>query len=138
MKSAPYVRTETGLFAHCAGLLAAATQYLRARLHLAGLETKEAAMVYGIAAAMIAGGLFAAVLGYVFLVITAVFGIAAAFDSEYAWIVVLGGAALVHLGGAAALLILARRRVQAETFSETLEEFRKDQEWLTATTENQR
>lgn len=129
MKPAPSSRP--GRLADFTGLLAAAIQLLGAKLKLAGLEMKEAGALYGVAAAMIAGGLFAAVLGYVFLVITAVFGIAAAFDSDHAWIAVMGGAALLHFGGAVALVLLARRRVQAGVFSSTLDEFRKDQEWLT-------
>ena len=76
----------------------------------------------------------AAVLGYVFLVITAVFGIAAAWDWRHAWIVVLGIAALLHLGGAAALGLLARQRIKDKSFDGTLEELKKDHEWLTQLT----
>ena len=110
--------------------------YLSARLKLVGIEAKEAGAHYGVAAAMIAVSLFIAVLGYVFVVITLVFGIAAAFEAEYAWIFVMGGAALLHLGGAAALVCLALRRVRSGAFSGTLEEFRKDQEWLSKLANN--
>lgn len=91
-------------------------------------------MQYGIAAGMIAGGLFVAILGYVFLVMTAVFGIAAACDGKHAWIVVMSGAALLHLAGAVALGLLARSRLQAGAFSHTLEELKKDQAWLSTLT----
>lgn len=131
MKFVPPLRSRSGTFSHLTGFLAGVAQYFTARLTLLGLEAKEAGAHYGIAAAMVAGALFVTVLGYVFLVITAVFGIAAAFDADYAWIVVMGAAALLHLGGAAALVFFAWRRIQTGAFSITLEEFKKDQEWLT-------
>jgi len=131
MKSVPPLHSRTGIFSHLTGFLSAATQYLSARLALAGLEAKEAGMHYGIAAGLIAGGLFIAVLGYVLFVITAVFAIAAAFDGEYAWIIVMGAAALFHLAGAAALVFFGLQRLRTGAFSSTLEELKKDQAWLT-------
>lgn len=119
-----------GLFAHGASTLAATLRYAKARLSLAGIEAREAGANYGLAAAMIAGALFIAVLGYVFLVITLVFAIAAAFDSERAWLWVMAAAALLHLAGAAALVWLASRRLSKGAFPETLAEFQKDQQWL--------
>ena len=118
------------LFAHGASSLAATLRYAKARLSLAGIEAREAGAHYGLAAAMIAGALFIAVLGYVFLVITLVFAIAAAFDSERAWLWVMATAALLHLAGAAALVWLASRRLGHGAFPETLAEFQKDQQWL--------
>lgn len=126
--------TRAGTFAHFAGLLGVTAQYFGARLRLAGLEAKEAATRYGIAAGLAVAGVFIAILGYLFLVITAVFAIAAAFDARHAWLWVMGAAALVHLGGAAALLGLARRRLKAGAFSDTLAEFKKDQAWLSQQT----
>ena len=119
-----------GLFSHAAGFLAATTRYFRARLTLVALEAKAAGAHYGLAAAMVVGALFVAVLGYVFLVITAVFAVAAGFDGDHAWIIVMGVAAVVHLGGAALLVFLAWRRVQGGAFDETISEFKKDQQWL--------
>ena len=91
-------------------------------------------MHYGIALALVVAALFVAVLGYVFLVITAVFGIAAAWDWDHAWIVVLGVAALLHLGGAVALVFVARGKVKGGVFEATIEELKKDNEWLTQLT----
>ncbi len=116
--------------AHAAGLLAHLLGYLKARLSLAGLEAKAAGAHYGVTAVMFAGALFIAVLGYVFLVITLVFAIAAAFGGGRSWIVVMGAAALLHLGGAAFLVWLARRRCTTAAFEDTRAELKKDQEWL--------
>ena len=124
----------TGLFAHGASTLAAALRYTKARLSLASIEAREAGAHYGLAAAMIVGALFVAVLGYVFLVITLVFALAAAFDSAHAYLWVMAAAALLHLAGAAALVWLASRRLGQGAFPETLAEFQKDQQWLTQLT----
>jgi len=120
----------TGILAHGAGFVAASLRYCRARLTLAGIEAREAAVRYGIAAALVAVALFIAVLGYVFLVITLVFAIAAALDTPHAWIWVMAGAALLHLGLAAGLVWFAWTRAKAGAFPFTVAEFRKDQQWL--------
>jgi uncharacterized membrane protein YqjE len=132
MPNVPDIPTDprTGTFAHLSGFLSCIAQYVSARLSLIGIEAKDAGLLYGTAAAMVAGALFVAVLGYIFLVITAVFGIAAAFDAKHAWIVVLGVAAALHLGGAVVLVLLARQRVKGGVFASTLEELKKDQTWL--------
>ena len=124
----------TGLFTHGAATLAAAVRYVKARLSLAGIEAREAGAHYGLAAVMVGAALFIAVLGYVFLVITLVFAIASAFDSDHAWLWVMAAAALLHLAGAAALIWLALRRVSQGTFPVTLAELKKDQQWLTQLT----
>ncbi|MEO7318690.1 MAG: phage holin family protein [Chthoniobacteraceae bacterium] len=123
-----------GLFSHSASALAATVRYWKARLTLVGIEAREAGGHYGIAAAMLAGALFVAILGYVFLIITLVFAIAAAFDSAHAWLGVMAAAALLHLAGAAALVWLAGRRLRKGAFPATLAEFQKDQQWLTQLT----
>jgi len=130
MNSESPIRHRTSTFSHAAELFASVSEYFAVRLRLAGIEAKEAGAQYGIASAMICAGLFAAVLGYIFLVITVVFAIAAAFDNEHAWLWVMGGAALLHLGGATVLVLIAIRRLKAGAFSHTIEEFKKDQTWL--------
>lgn len=136
MKYVPPANYTSGTLRHFAGLLSAAVRYLSARLTLMGLEAREAGANGGIAAAMIAGGLVVAVLGYVLLIITVVFGIAAAFQGAHVWIFVMGGAALLHLGGAVTLVILAWRRLKTGAFHTTLEELKKDRQWLTNLAKN--
>ena len=115
---------------HFRGLLDRVAQYFKARLALLILEAKSAGIQYGIGVALGAGGLFVAVLGYVFLVITAVFGIAAAWSWRHAWIVVLGVAALLHLCGAVALILIAWHKFKGGAFETTIEEIKKDRAWL--------
>ena len=118
-------------FAHLSGLLSSVARYFAARVALVGVEGKEAGLRYGVAAALAGGALFVAILGYVLLVITLVFAIAAAWEWKHAWLVVLAVAALVHLGGAVALAWLAKGKLQSAAFTETMAELKKDQQWLT-------
>lgn len=119
-----------GMFAHFAGLLAAKLGYLRARLRLAGIEGREAALQAAIIVALAAGGLVAVAFGYLLLVLALVFLVARVFANEDAWLWVLLGAALLHFLGAALLVLLAKARLGTPFFPLTLEEFKKDQAWL--------
>lgn len=118
-------------FAHLSGLLGSVARYFAARLALLGAEGKEAGLRYGIAAALAVGALFVAILGYVLFVITVVFAVAAVWDWDHAWLVVLAVAALVHLGGAVGLVWLAKGRLQGGVFPVTMAELKNDQQWLT-------
>jgi uncharacterized membrane protein YqjE len=122
-------RQPGGLFAHLSALVAAKLAYLKARLELAGLEGKDAAIHLAIILGLAVGGLVLVVFGYFFFVLALVFLIALAFGSG-SWLYVLLGAALVHFVGAAALVFIAWARLGTPLFPLTLEELRKDQEWL--------
>ena len=118
-----------GLFAHLSALLAAKLAYLKARLELAGLEGKEAAVHLAIILALAIGGLILMVFGYFFFILALVFLVALAFGSG-SWLYVLFGAALVHFAGAVGLVLFAWAKLGTPLFPLTLEELRKDQEWL--------
>ncbi len=127
-------RPEPGLFIHLGYLLAAATQYFSARLQLLASESKEAGVHYAITAALAVGALFVMILGYVFLVVSIVFAIAAAFDNEHAWIWIMAIAAAAHFGAAYVLALMAYKRVFTAVFPETLAELQKDSTWLNTLT----
>ncbi|HEY3896979.1 MAG TPA: phage holin family protein [Chthoniobacter sp.] len=122
-------RQTGGLFAHLSTLIAAKLAYLKARLELAGIEGREAAIHLAIILALAIGGLILVVFGYFFFVLAIVFLIAMAFGSG-SWIYVLLGAALVHFVGAVVLVLLAWVKLRVPLFPLSLEEFKKDQEWL--------
>jgi uncharacterized membrane protein YqjE len=122
-------RQAGGLLAHLSALIAAKLTYLKARLELAGLEGKEAAIHLAIILGLAIGGLVLVVFGYFFFVLALVFLIALAFGSG-SWVYVLLGAALVHFVGAAGLVLVARLKLGVPLFPLTLEELKKDQEWL--------
>lgn len=125
-----------GLFAHAAGLLAALIRYFKARAALVGIEAKEAGANYGMAVAFVAAALLLGLLAYVFLIITAVFGVAALFEGRHAWIWVMGATALIHAAAAGLLIFIAMRRFKTGAFPLTFEEFSKDQKWLTRLSNN--
>jgi uncharacterized membrane protein YqjE len=120
-----------GLWGHLAGLLGAKLAYLRARAELAGIEGREAAMHFGIVLGLAVGGLVLLVFSYVFLVLAGVFAVAWLCGGGNAWIWVLLGAAVLHLLVAGGLLLAVRMKITRPVFTATLEEFRKDQAWLT-------
>jgi len=53
--------------------------------------------------------------------------------TPHAWIWVLLGAAFLHLLGAAILGWIAKVKLSAPMFTESLNELKKDQEWLKTT-----
>ncbi len=133
-KEDPRAADAAGMFGHFSALLAAKLGYWRARLKLAGIEGKEAAMHAAIILGLAVGGLIAVVFGYFLLVLALVFVLALAFGGGNAWIGVLLGAAALHFLGAIVLVLIARAKLSAPLFPLTLEEFQKDQEWLKTTT----
>ena len=119
-----------GILGHLSALLAAKLAYVRARLELAGLEGREAAVHYGAILGLAIGGMIALVFGYLFFVIALVFLVAHLIGGETAWIWVLLGAAALHFIGAAALVLVAKSRLGVPMFSASLDELKQDQEWL--------
>ncbi|MGB8166481.1 MAG: phage holin family protein [Chthoniobacteraceae bacterium] len=119
-----------GLFRHLGALLGAKLEYLRARLQLAGLESREAALHLAVLVGLAFGALVVAIFGYLFLVIALVFLVAWACGNGNAWIWVTFGAAFVHFLGAAVLVVVAKMRLSTPLFAATLDEFKKDQQWL--------
>jgi uncharacterized membrane protein YqjE len=122
-----------GFFRHIAALLGAKLEYLRARVQLAGLEGREAAIHLAVLVGLAIGAVVVAIFGYLFFVIAIVFLVAWACGGGNAWIWVLLGAALVHFIGAGALALIAKARLAAPLFPATLDEFKKDQVWLKTT-----
>lgn len=113
-----------------AALAAAKLAYLRARFELAGIEAKEAAVHYAIILGLAIGMLILLVFGYFFLVIAVVFLIAALWGAEHAWIWVMMGAAGFHIVAAIVLALIAKAKLSAPMFAASLDELKKDQEWL--------
>ena len=103
---------------------------MRARLELAGLEGREAAVHYGIILGLAVGGLIAVIFGYCFFIIALVFLLAHFIGGENAWIWVMLGAAVLHFLSAAALLLMAKARLGTPMFAASLDELKHDQEWL--------
>ena len=117
------------------GYASAVASYLSARLRLAGLEVKEAAIQYAIIIALLIAGLVVIVFGYFFIWMTIIFAITLAFGgAPWTGVLVTLGVALLHFGLAAGLAFYAKGKLSAPMFTSTLEEFNKDQQWLATTT----
>ncbi|HEX8296937.1 MAG TPA: phage holin family protein [Chthoniobacteraceae bacterium] len=104
--------------------------YIKARLQLAGIEGKEAAVHYAIILGMAIGALVLTLFGYFFLIFGLIFLVALLCGGGNAWIWVTLGAALLHLGGAVALLFVGKGKLAQPMLTNTMQEFKKDQEWL--------
>jgi uncharacterized membrane protein YqjE len=117
-----------GLPAHLLSLLASVAAYLKARLELAGLEGKDAAG-YGLKAILyLVAALGLVAFGYAFLWIGLIALIASLLPTHWGWIVLAMG--VLHAGVAAICVAAAAAQWKKPFFGGTLEEFRKDQEWL--------
>jgi uncharacterized membrane protein YqjE len=127
-------QADAGFLQHLLESLSAALTYLKARLELAGLESKEAGVHYAIILALAVVALIVVIFGYFFFCLALVFLIAWLIGEEHAWIWVTFGMALLHFGGAAACLWMAKTRLGLPMFAATLQEFRKDHEWLNSKT----
>jgi uncharacterized membrane protein YqjE len=120
--------TDSGLSRHLLAFLASLSGYFRARLELAGMEGKDAALLLFKVAAFLFIALLFVVFGYAFLWIGLIALIAALSQVPWGWWVLIIG--LLHLLGAAGCVWGVGRLWKKPVFAATLEEFRKDQEWL--------
>lgn len=122
--------TSAGFFHHFWALCEAAVKYVFLRGQLVVSEAKEAGSHYGLIAGLFVAALLLALFGYLFLVITAVFALALLIDGPHGWIMILGGAAVLHLLAAGGLVFMAKARFKTGLFAQTKEEFQKDRLWL--------
>ncbi|SRR5581483_2259803 len=126
--------SETGFFENTRALLSAFAQYLHARIRLAGIETKEALVHYAILIALLVLALCIVVFGYLFLCIGLVVLIAHLLHIRPEWIII--AFALLHFCAAIICVLIIKARLTASMFSATIEEFKKDQQWLSTPKQN--
>jgi uncharacterized membrane protein YqjE len=126
--SATHEATEPGIPGHLRNLLASAASYVQARLQLIGIEVGEAGRHYLKLALFALVALAALVFGYIFLCFSVVFLLAQATGWSWEW--VLLACAGAHLLATLICGIIAWRMIGKSVFSATLNELKKDQEWL--------
>ena len=118
----------TGLLDNLVALIGALTVFFESRAALFAKESTSAAIrVMAIALCMIEAFMFFA-CGYFFLVAAAVVGIAQA--TKISWALIALGAAGLHFLFALVLILIAQAQMKRPLFRATLEELRKDREWL--------
>jgi uncharacterized membrane protein YqjE len=102
--------------------------FLESRLALAARESKTALVHVLVLVSCLAAAAFLAVFGYIFLVASAIVGLAHAF--HISWVKIALGAAALHFLLAFVLVMIARSRMHKPVFEMTSVELKKDREWL--------
>ena len=120
---------DEGFFEHLRSLTASLAGYLGARLQLAGVESKEAFGHYLKIILWVAAAVVVATFGYLLLCVAGVFLIARLIHVEWVWVML--ACAVLHFALAFWCVSIVRRKFGVPMFGATINEFRKDQEWLT-------
>jgi uncharacterized membrane protein YqjE len=118
-----------GLLDNLLALASALAGFFESRFALFSKESKAAlAQMLGLAACLLAAVILFAI-GYVFLIVSAVAGLAHLAQVSWLWVAL--AAAGMHFLIALVLLLVARSRMMKPLFRATASELRKDREWLT-------
>ena len=118
----------SGLLDNALGLLSAIAEFFESRFALAARESKSAALQIAILVGCVIGAMALCVMGYVFLIVSAVMGLAHLLGISWPWVALI--IAVVHFIIAAGLLLVARSRITKPMFRDTRDELKKDREWL--------
>jgi uncharacterized membrane protein YqjE len=118
----------SGLLDNALGLISAVVTFFESRFVLLAQESKSAAVQLLILVACVIAALALCVMGYVFLIVSVVVGIAHLLGTS--WPVVALVAALLHFIIAGVLLLVARSRITKPMFRDSIDELKKDREWL--------
>jgi uncharacterized membrane protein YqjE len=117
-----------GLLENLLALASALTGFFEGRFALFAQESKAALIQLLVLAACLILALVFCVLGYVFLIASAVVGLAHLAGISWVWTAM--AAAGAHFVVALVLLLLARSRMTKPLFRATLTELKEDREWL--------
>ena len=118
-----------GLLDNLLALASALAGFFESRFALFSKESKAAfVQMIGLAACLIAAVMLV-VIGYVFLIVSAVAGLAHLAQVSWLWVAL--AAAGMHFLIALVLLLVARSRMTKPIFRATASELKKDREWLT-------
>jgi uncharacterized membrane protein YqjE len=118
----------SGLLDNALALISAVVEFFEIRFAMVAQESKAAAVQMLILVGCVIAALALFVMGYVFLIVSAVVGIAHLLGTS--WPVVALVVALVHFIIAGVLLLVARTRITKPMFRDTVDELKKDREWL--------
>ena len=117
-----------GLLHNLLALLNALAGFLESRIGLFAKESKTALVQVLVLLACLAGAAVLALFGYVFLIASAIAGVAHALHTSWIWITL--AAAGLHFILAVICLLIARSRLKKSMFEATAAELKKDREWL--------
>jgi len=117
-----------GLLNNLVSLLNSVAGFLEARIALFSKESKTALVHILVLVGCLAAAAFLAVFGYIFLVASAIVGLAHAF--HISWVKMALLAAGLHFVLAFVCVMIARSRMNKSMFEMTAVELKKDREWL--------
>jgi uncharacterized membrane protein YqjE len=117
-----------GLLENLLAFLSALTEFFEDRFALFAQESKAALVQLLMLAACLILALVFCVLGYVFLIASAVVGLAYLAGIWWVWTAL--AAAGAHFAVAVMLFLVARSRITKPFFRATLTELKEDREWL--------
>jgi uncharacterized membrane protein YqjE len=118
----------SGLLDNALGLISAVVAFFEGRFVLLAQESKSAAVQVLILVGCVIAALALCLMGYVFLIVSAVVGLAHLLGTS--WPVVALVVALLHFIIAGVLLVVARSRITKPMFRDSIDELKKDREWL--------
>ncbi|CAN5505351.1 hypothetical protein BH20VER1_BH20VER1_20320 [soil metagenome] len=102
--------------------------FFESRLTLFARESKTALVHLLLLAGALVGALVLLVTGYVFLIVSAIFGIAYAAGVSWVWIAL--AAALLHFLLAGGCAFFAKTQMTKPMFANSVAELKRDREWL--------
>jgi uncharacterized membrane protein YqjE len=117
-----------GLLQNLLALTSALAEFFESRFALLAEESKSAALQVLILAGCLIFALLLCAIGYIFLVTGLVAGLAHLVGISWPWIAFV--AAALHFIVALVLVLIARSRMTKPFFRATLDELKKDREWL--------
>ena len=117
-----------GLIHNLIALVNSLVGFLESRIALFAKESKTALVHVVVLVGCLAAAAILGLFGYVFLVASAVFGLAHAL--HVSWVKISLGAALLHFILAFVCVMIAKGRMRKSMFEMTSVELKKDREWL--------
>ena len=127
---------QTGFIGSLIALATALADFFESRAALLATESKAALFQFLIAAVCLVAAVMFFAFGYIFLLATAVVAIARMANVSWLWVAL--AAAGLHFIIALILLLVAGSGIKRPVFRGTMEELKKDREWLkNLETENQ-
>lgn len=120
-----------GLLSNLLSFANSLAAFFECRLALFARESKGAVLHLLLMVAGLIGALVLLGAGYVFLIVSIVFGIAHAAGISWVWIAFF--AALLHFLLAGGCVFVAFLQMKKPMFSATLNELKRDREWLKST-----
>ena len=117
-----------GLLENLLALASSLADFFESRFALFAQESKTVLVQLLVLAACLILALVLCVFGYIFLIASAVVGVAHLAGISWIWTAL--AAAGMHFVVALVLLVIARNRMTTPLFRKTLSELKKDREWL--------